>query len=333
MSRRPAVPRYWRNIALPLRQRTVPRALAESPSRVRHWLLVLEAKNIPFRYFDKGRAISLYVPPTAVLAAIREISAFETEKPAPPLPVPPDRPGCYWFIVLLVPLIPWHRIRWNQSVSFSSLPSSGPDWLAPAGLDAYRVSQTGEWWRAITALTLHADGAHLTANLVMGCVFGIPLCRYTGIGVGFLLTVLAGGWGNIATACLRPANFMSQGFSTAVFAAAGLLAAFSAVFAARHAHSQAPDSREALKQAFFKALPPIGAGFAFLALLGGSDAPKVDYLAHAMGLVAGILTGLPAALAAPGLLTLRGGKNVVLQAVCGLAAYAVIIRAWAMALP
>ena len=38
-------------------------------------------------------------------------------------------------------------------------------------LDAARV-QTGQWWRAWTALTLHVSGAHLAANLAAGLWFG-----------------------------------------------------------------------------------------------------------------------------------------------------------------
>jgi membrane associated rhomboid family serine protease len=46
---------------------------------------------------------------------------------------------------------------------------------------------SGQWWRAITALTLHADVAHLAGNVVVGGLFMAFLCREAGVGAGFFL--------------------------------------------------------------------------------------------------------------------------------------------------
>jgi Uncharacterized membrane protein (homolog of Drosophila rhomboid) len=330
LSRRPSAPPYWRNIAPDLRQ------YAHTTDKDRHrlWILVLQAKKIPHRFFDRAPLPSLYVPPVATHAATHEILAFEKERPAPPPAQPPERHGLYWYAALLAALIPWHRLRWNGPFSFSDLPATPPDWLTAGGLDAYRVASSGEWWRTVTSLTLHADGAHLISNLVMGIIFGIPLCRFTGVGFGFLLTILAGALGNLATAHVRPAAFLSQGFSTAVFASVGLLAAFAAAFAVRHALASAfsPGPRTALKQGTLKALVPLGAGLGFLAMLGGSDAPNVDYLAHTTGLAAGIILGLATAFATPGLLTLRDGKNAALQGISLATAVILFALCWRLAL-
>ncbi|MDL2209230.1 rhomboid family intramembrane serine protease [Desulfovibrio sp. OttesenSCG-928-O18] len=330
MVRRPPAPAYWRNIAPFLRALPTP----ETTDRQRHWLLVLQAKAIPYKFFERGPLPALYVPPVAAKAALHEITAFETERPAPPLPLPPDRPGSYWYAALLAVLIPWHRMRWSSLFPLPCLPATPRDWLTAGGLDAYRVTVSHEWHRAVTALTLHADGAHLLSNVVTGALFGIPLCRYTGVGLGFLLTVLAGAVGNIATAYLRHASAMSQGFSTAVFASVGLLAAFSSAFAARHAYATTKKDRAhaALKHGVFKGLIPVGAGLGLLAMLGGSEAPGVDYLAHVMGLVAGLVLGLSAAFGAPGVFRLRGKKNMALQTASLIASFALIAVCWAMAL-
>ena len=334
LTQRPTAPAHWHNIA-PILRRENP---AEDKNRTRLWQLVLEAKSLPFRFFRKGPRSSLFVPPVAALAALHEILAFEREKPPLPPPSPPDRQGTYWYIALLAALAPWHRIRWQTLLPFTSWPTSPQDWLTVAGLDAYRVTAMHEWWRAVTALTLHADDAHLVANLVAGAVFALPLCRYTGVGFGFFLTALAGCIGNIATAYLRPATFLSQGFSTAVFASAGLLAAFAAAFAARHAYATAKAThhreagKDALWQGFLKGLPPIGAGIGFLAMLGGSGAPNVDYLAHCMGLFAGILLGLGVALPALPHLSPRSRGNALLQGISLFTAISLFIVAWRMAL-
>lgn len=342
VTRRPAAPAYWRNIAPVLRKQKLPESPMADKDRMRYWRLVLEAKAIPFRFFERGPRPSLYVPPLAEPAALHEITAFEREKPPLPPPSPPERRGVYWYAALLAVLIPWHRVRWNNLLAFDLWPAAPKDWLTIAGLDAYRVATLHEWWRSATALTLHADGAHLISNVVMGAVFGIPLCRYTGVGLGFFLTVLAGCIGNVATAYLRPASFLSQGFSTAVFASAGLLAAFAAAFAARHvyamsraaakaAHRKAP-RKDAVKQGLLKGLPPIGAGLGFLAMLGGSDAPNVDYLAHTMGLLAGTLLGLAVALPALPRFSPESPGNLLLQGISLFAAAMIFIGAWGMAL-
>lgn len=281
---------------------------------------------------------SLFVPPMAAKAAVHEIAAFEREKPPLPLPSPPDRRGVHWYIVLLAALVPWHRVRWNGLLHLPGMPDTPQAWLSLAGLDAYRVFALHEWWRAATALTLHADGAHLIANVVMGGIFGLPLCRYTGVGFAFFLTLAAGCCGNLVTAYLRPASFLSQGFSTAVFASAGLLAAFAAAYAARHAYATAGAAhrdmrrRDAVRQGILKGLVPLGAGLGFLAMLGGSEAPNVDYLAHTMGLFSGMALGLGVALLAPSVLELHGAKNTLFQSGAVVAASALLVLAWKIAL-
>ena len=330
MHRRPTAPAYWQNIAPALRAAPA----KAGPDRQRHWLLVLQAKGFRYRFFDRSPLPSLYVPPLAAKAALHEILSFERERPVPPLPRPRDRRGIYWYAALLAALIPWHRMRWDGLFAFSWLPATPRDWLTTAGLDAYRVSVTGEWWRAVTSLTLHADAAHLISNLVMGAIFGIPLCRHTGVGFGFFLTIAAGALGNLATAFLRPPSFLSQGFSTAVFASVGLLAAFAAAFAARHAVAAVSGGqrKEAVKQGIRGASLPLGAGLGFLAMLGGSEAPNVDYLAHTMGLTAGIIVGLGVAFFFPRLLALQGKKNAALQWLSLAAAMALILLCWRLAL-
>ena len=341
LARRPPAPKYWRNIAPELRAAPRGKPMPEA-ERQRRWQLVLQAKGIRYRFFERGKLPSLYVPPVAAKAALHEILAFERERPFPPLPRPRQRKGLYWHAVLLALLLPWHRIRWDGLLPQFFPFATARDWLTTAGLDAYRVSVSGEWWRAVTSLTLHADAAHLISNLAMGIVFGIPLCRHTGVGFGFFLTLAAGACGNIVTAFIRPASFLSQGASTAIFASVGLLAAFAAVFAGKHAAAHTPEDfsgqisvrrrKAALKQGVLKALVPIGAGLGILAMLGGSEAPGVDYLAHSMGLACGMGIGLAVALLMPRLLTLRSAKNTALQTLSLAASAVLLVLCWHMAL-
>ena len=66
----------------------------------------------------------------------------------------------------------------------------GGGWIA--GRHRAGRSWRGEWWRAFTALTLHADIGHLGANLAAGLVYAAFLLPIFGSGWTWLFIVLAG---------------------------------------------------------------------------------------------------------------------------------------------
>lgn len=330
LRKHPPAPRYWRNIA-PLIRRTGKDFPEENlETRERNWLLVLQAKAIPHRYFDAPPFRSLFVPPVAAKAALHEILAFEGEKPLPPLPGPKHKKSGLVYGSFLCLLALWHMVRFYAASLFPSLPQNPGAWPAAAGLDAYKVAVLHEWWRSVTALTMHSDAAHLLSNVFFGLIFGVFLCAHTGPGFGVLLIILGGALGNIATAFLRHAAFLSIGFSTAVFAALGLLAGITSAKTARHvlAHKEKNPKKTALRHGLLKSLPPLAAALGLLAMFGGSGAPNVDYLAHVTGLFAGIFLGLAVALLVPGLLELEGRKNRLLQWGCFSAACGLVIFSW-----
>ena len=138
---------------------------------------------------------------------------------------------------------------------------------------------SGELWRLVTALTLHADLAHIVANSLFGAVFGLLAGRYFGSGLAWLCIVLGGTFGNALNVLVRPEFFMSIGASTATFAAVGLAGAFfwrSGYF------------RQARWQRRFA---PVFAAIAFFAYTG-TGGENTDVVAHLTGLVAGFLIGL-----------------------------------------
>jgi membrane associated rhomboid family serine protease len=101
-------------------------------------------------------------------------------------------------------------------------------WFAQGSVDAARIA-SGEIWRSATALTLHADWAHVVANATIGIFLLTVLGRSVGPGVAFALAVLAGTGGNIVNALLRSAPHISVGASTAVFGMVGILSGLSIV--------------------------------------------------------------------------------------------------------
>lgn len=137
----------------------------------------------------------------------------------------------------------------------------------------------GEWWRVFTAVTLHADVAHLLANVTIGFVFlGFAMGCY-GAGGALLLSLLGGALGNVASLLLHEAPFRSLGASGFVMASLGLLAAHSLAFG-RHE-----------KRAVWLGRGVIAGGL-LLVLLGLS--PTSDVVAHVGGFIAGVVLGVGA---------------------------------------
>jgi membrane associated rhomboid family serine protease len=179
-------------------------------------------------------------------------------------------------------------------------------------LDAGLVAQ-GEIWRIATALTLHADLSHILSNTVFGSLFGLFAARYLGSGCAWLIIVLASMAANYTNAVIHADNFRSLGASTAAFAALGL----------------APTvlwRRGAFKhQDWRRSLAPVFAAFCMLAYMGfGGE--RVDLGAHVFGFAFGALAGY---FLAPLDFQAMGPD---LQQKLGVAALAIILFSWSMAL-
>jgi membrane associated rhomboid family serine protease len=173
---------------------------------------------------------------------------------------------------------------------------------------------TGQWWRAVTALTLHADAGHVLANLVFGAVFGLLAGRALGGGVAWLVIVAAGVLGNLANAWVRPPEHVSIGASTAVFASLGMLVA--------HALYHWRDERGT----GLRRWRPLVGGLLLLAYTGVGG-PRTDVVAHVTGFLAGLLIGWAGCRLPPRVLA--SGR---VQAAAGLAALVIVVVAWAAAL-
>lgn len=93
----------------------------------------------------------------------------------------------------------------------------------PGVSDASKVLK-GQWWRSLTALTLHGDARHLASNILCGYIvmnmitYRIPLLRLA----PFL--AISSAVANICVSMTVKTNFSALGFSTFVFAAIGCLA-------------------------------------------------------------------------------------------------------------
>jgi membrane associated rhomboid family serine protease len=202
----------------------------------------------------------------------------------------------------------------------------------PAGLDHAGWFRRGkavsdlvlgaEPWRAVTALTLHADGTHVLGNVVSGSIFASAVQRRLGPGGAAFAVVASGTLGNVANALFHhvtgQGGHASIGASTAVFGAIGLLA--STQLGLDHAHASGQ------RRTAHEVITPIVGGLALLGALGAN--PESDVGAHVFGLLAGMVLGLGAAL-----ILRKTRPSAWVQWALGAAALAIVLVAWGLAAP
>lgn len=315
------VPNFWRRVDTCMRHMPSARTLGL-------WVLVLESRSIPYLQISVGTRQQMYVAPLAEGCARFELQSFAAEHPAPkPAPASPAHQSGQWAVLFFVALVLWHGtiVGWwpvptflpaSLSTVLSSLAAHGGSAAASLGsLDVYRLWADGQWYRLITALTLHSGTAHVLGNTAFGLLFTTLLSLRTGLGCGLLLVVLGGIGGNALNAAVRihyGGAFVSLGFSTGVFAAVGALAGWWALAEARR------DRR--------KAFLPLAAGGAILAMLG-TEGENVDYLAHLFGLGSGFILGLI-------FHWLEGGTPYGSRAqwICGVLSISILAASWVWAM-
>lgn len=172
-------------------------------------------------------------------------------------------------------------------VCFFSLQHSFGEAFTRAGrIDAVGVVNDAEWWRCVTALTLHGDLVHLVSNLVSGLGFAFFVARFFGAPMAWALILLSGMAGNALTAFVyAPDSHYSIGASTAIFGALGLITGLGLRFSV---------GQGKLRLSFPQwTIPAIG-GLTLLGLLG-TGTVEVDVAAHISGFIAGTVLGFGAA--------------------------------------
>jgi membrane associated rhomboid family serine protease len=277
-----------------------------SRSLCREYSLALEAKNINHETTQVEGAWILTVAPAMLHEAHEEISRYCAEGRIPRTTIPSivAHPGaglgaaCYVVVLLLTAYCAGNGMF-------------GVDWFAIGALDAGAPAQ---WWRSITALTLHLDQEHLLGNLLFGVVAGIASGRLLGPGVAWLSILGSAALANYAEVMLAPSTHRALGASTAVFAALGQLA------------GMASRQRLTLRERLWYRWAPLIAGICLLTLLGAGDA-HVDVLGHALGFIFG--TGVGWLYTRLGVSNKRGSA---VQAVTGWIAGLAVCAAWALAI-
>jgi membrane associated rhomboid family serine protease len=227
-------------------------------------------------------------------AAEAALAAWEAENPPRPHPVArPDYGRTLTGVAVGLAILAFAVL--------AGLPPPG-SLVASGSADAARMLQ-GEWWRAATALTLHADLAHAAANAVAIGIFLGAVARRLGPALATWLALTAGVAGNVLTALVVRGGHVSIGASTAVFGALGTLSAL-----------QVPRRSAWLT---------LGVGVALLGLLG--TGARADLPAHLFGFAVGVTEGLAVRRMTPPRRSLR-------QPAIALLAVAPVVLAWWRAL-
>ena len=170
-----------------------------------------------------------------------------------------------------------------------------------------------EWWRVLTATTLHADSEHFLGNMLSGYFIFNLLRRRCGPGTSMLLLTIAAALTNTVVAAISPSYYRSIGFSTVVFAGLGMLAAVETHFFPK-----------GLRTGLRNFTPLLGAFF--LAVMTGLG-ENADVKAHFIGFACGVLC-------APAMFWLgrRGFEKTGWQVAAVLTTYAAYAAAWWAAL-
>ena len=179
--------------------------------------------------------------------------------------------------------------------------------------DAGKVLK-GEWWRTLTAQTLHGDVRHLASNLICGYIvmnmitFRIPLLRLAPF------IAIASAIANLCVSLTVQTSFRSLGFSTFVFAAIGCLSVIEFRLMPKETHG------------LLRRFAPLCGATSLAVFLGLGE--NADILGHAYGFIAGLFCGL-----IPSKKALRWGTPLsTVDGIGLLLYYAFYVVAWKLAM-
>ena len=176
-----AIPAFWRVVDArligpdgePARGRMP--EMMPPPRLLAWWKLALDARGIPWMTDGHSANARLFVPALYERMARTELYAVtEESRHGPPLPLPLKH-NLHWTLAVLLLFLLWQGFvsGWwllpdSAGRGFAALQNRAELWRNMGALDVARVIRNHEYWRCITALTLHADAQHFFGNLLFG---------------------------------------------------------------------------------------------------------------------------------------------------------------------
>lgn len=251
----------------------VPAGLTPEADLAHLWSLVLDAADIEHRLRHGETGWQLLVAEQDASRAAEELLLFTEENRNWP-PERAARSGREAIVEHAPPVLPvmgglvvFHAVTGGWE--------SHSQWFASGALDRAQVMNDGQWWRLITALTLHADSVHLLGNVFFGGLLVYSLCRHLGSGIAWFSVLLTGVLANGINVFFHDDPYQSVGFSTAVFGMVGMLSGM----------------RLRRIGGWQEMVLALGSAASLLALMGSSG-ERTDLGAHFWGVVVGLLVGM-----------------------------------------
>lgn len=255
------------------RLQRVPAGTTPDAGLAQLWSLVLQAADIDHSLRHGGAGWQLLVLEENLSRAVQELRLFTEENHN----WPPERAAHSEresivensppVLPVMGALVVFHAITGGWETN--------SQWFASGALDRVRVMGDGQWWRLITALTLHADSVHLLGNVFFGGLLVYSLCRHLGSGIAWFSVLLTGVLANAVNVVLHDDPYHSIGFSTAVFGMVGMLSGM----------------RLRRIGGWQEMVLALGSAASLLALMGSSG-ERTDLGAHFWGVVVGLLAGM-----------------------------------------
>ncbi len=280
----------------------------QQSKRCKEFNLVLQAVNLPSQVVEYENRFYLLVEEAQAEDAYEQLHLYINENAPEEILARPLQPLAKGFLGAYL-----YGLTLLLIGSFKATYTFGVDWYHQ-GLAHSEKLLSDQWWRSITALTLHADIAHLVGNIGFGVLFGILVSQYIGSGAAWLSILLAGAAGNAINAYLHQSVHLSIGASTMVFAALGMLGVF------------ALNDRYNYAQRGIRRWLPFIATLALLAFTGTAG-ERTDVIAHLAGYFCGCLAGI--AWIAFGRKNIKQAKW---QGLMGLSTVLLIVIAWSLAI-
>jgi membrane associated rhomboid family serine protease len=292
-----------------------PRAIPMSSGRkAREIALVLQSIPVWHAIRHDFDGISLVVRDDDYVTATRAIARYEEENRNWPPRRTTERLR--------------HARSWGPAWVFLAIaafmlatgPASGGSRWFSRGASVAHLVLSSEPWRAVTALTLHADSVHVMGNVISGTIFMSAIQRRMGLGAAAFTVLASGVAGNLGNAWFQHLmgrdGHGSIGASTAVFGAVAILAA-TQLFVDR-----------GTKRSLVDLIAPVIGGLALLGTLGAS--PESDLGAHLFGFLSGLAIGV---VTSPWLVRRdRAPLAGWVQIALGTAALGVVLGSWHLAM-
>lgn len=241
------------------------------PSQASICSLVLSAVEIPhiIRKNDKNGA-EIDLPASLKEKALYEWTRYLEENINWPEKPPRETDFTPSFKVMNLLIVGFLALLYNASGPWSE----ESIWFLHGAGNSTQILQSGEYYRLITALTLHADPVHLMGNCFIAAFLLHFYFAITGNGIGLLLLLLTAASANYINVVVHGSGHNFVGFSTAVFSVIGIICI--------------AEYRTTAKTLRF--FVPVMAGVSLLALLGAGGG-RTDLGAHLFGLGTGLIAG------------------------------------------